>query len=97
MIKNEARSHRTSYTTSDSIYIGNYVNKKRNGHGKLILADQSYYEGNFKDGLFDGNGYYKTKTYIYIKANFSLIKKMEKVNWNILIKKVYMKANLKMI
>ena len=63
--KNEKRSHRTSYSTSDSIYIGNYVNKKRNGQGKLILADQSYYEGNFKDGEFDGFGFYRTKNYTY--------------------------------
>ena len=86
MIKNEARSHRTSYTTSDSIYIGNYVNKKRNGHGKLILADQSYYEGNFKDGLFDGNGYYKTKTYIY-KGEFLSNKKNGKGKLEYLNKK----------
>ena len=65
IIKNETRSHRTSYSTSDSIYIGNYINKKRNGPGKLILADQSYYEGNFKDGEFDGNGYYRTRNYTY--------------------------------
>ena len=65
LIKNETNSHRTSYTTNDSIYVGKYVNKKRNGHGKLILADQSYYEGNFKNGEFDGMGYYKTKNYIY--------------------------------
>jgi len=63
--KNETRSHRTSYSTADSIYIGNYVNKKRSGKGKLILADQSYYEGNFKNGEFDGIGFYRTKNYIY--------------------------------
>ena len=65
LIKNETNSHRTSYTTNDSIYVGKYINKKRNGQGKLILADQSYYEGNFKNGEFDGMGYYKTKNYIY--------------------------------
>ena len=74
LIKNETKSHRTSYTTSDSIYIGNLVNKKRNGQGKLILADQSYYEGNFKDGEFDGNGFYRTKNYIY-KGQFIAGKK----------------------
>ena len=61
----EKRSHRTSYSTSDSLYIGNYVNNKRNGQGKLILADQVYYEGNFKDGEFDGLGFYRTKNYTY--------------------------------
>jgi len=77
IIKNETKSHRTSYTTSDSIYIGNLVNKKRNGQGKLILADQSYYEGNFKDGEFDGNGFYRTKNYIY-KGQFIAGKKSGK-------------------
>jgi len=74
MIKNEKHSHRTSYSTSDSIYIGNYVNKKRNGQGKLILADQCYYEGNFKDGEFDGNGFYRTRNYTY-KGQFIAGKK----------------------
>ena len=74
IIKNETRSHRTSYSTSDSIYIGKYVNKKRNGQGKLILADQSYYEGNFKDGEFNGNGYFRTRNYAY-KGQFIAGKK----------------------
>jgi len=74
MLRNEVCSHRTSYSTSDSIYIGNYVNKKRNGYGKLILADQSYYEGNFKDGEFDGSGYYRTRNYTY-KGQFTAGKK----------------------
>ena len=74
IIKNETRSHRTSYSTSDSIYIGKYVNKKRNGQGKLILADQSYYEGNFKDGEFNGNGYFRTRNYTY-KGQFIAGKK----------------------
>ena len=74
IIKNETRSHRTSYSTSDSIYIGKYVNKKRNGQGKLILADQSYYEGNFKDGEFNGNGYFRTRNYTY-KGHFIAGKK----------------------
>ena len=77
IIKNETRSHRTSNSTSDSIYIGNYVNKKRNGKGKLILADQSYYEGDFKDGEFDGNGYYRTRNYTY-KGQFLAGKKSGK-------------------
>jgi len=77
MVRNETCSHRSSYTTSDSIYIGNYVNKKRNGKGKLILSDQSYYEGNFKDGEFDGNGYFRTRNYIY-KGQFIAGKKSGK-------------------
>jgi hypothetical protein len=74
ILKNETRSHRTSNTTADSIYVGNYLNKKRNGRGKLILADQSYYEGNFKDGLYDGFGIFKNKNYIY-KGEFLAGKK----------------------
>ena len=74
MLRNEVGSHRTSYSTSDSLYIGNYVNKKRNGRGKLILADQSYYEGNFKDGEFDGSGYLRTRNYTY-KGQFTAGKK----------------------
>ena len=29
------------------------------GHGKLIMADGSYYEGEFKDGEIDGHGFRK--------------------------------------
>ena len=77
ILKKESRSHRTSNTTSDSIYIGKYLNTKRNGIGKLILSEHSVYEGNFKNGLFDGKGYYKDKNYIY-KGEYLLGKKSGK-------------------
>ena len=77
LLRNETRSHRTSNTTADSMYIGNIVNKKRNGQGKLILSDQTCYEGNFKNGLYDGYGCYKTKNYIY-KGEFLSGKKQGK-------------------
>ena len=41
---------------------------KKSGHGRYEWEDGSYYEGNFKDGIFDGSGVYYfadlKKTYI---------------------------------
>lgn len=93
-IKNETNSHRSTYTTSDSIYIGNYINNKRNGQGKLILSDKSYYEGNFKDGLYDGNGYFKNKNFIY-KGEFSKGKKHGKGKLENLIKNTVYEGEFK--
>lgn len=44
---------------------GGFVDSKRNGKGRLILSDHSVYEGNFKDGKFDGYGEYKNKNFNY--------------------------------
>jgi hypothetical protein len=52
-------------TKNDILYLGKIANGKRNGHGKLILPDESQYEGNFKNNEFDGYGVYKCKSYIY--------------------------------
>jgi hypothetical protein len=94
LINNETNSNRSKYTTSDSLYIGNYANNKRNGQGKLILSDQSYYEGNFIDGLYDGNGYFRNKNYIY-KGEFSKGKKHGKGKLENLLKKTVYEGEFK--
>ena len=70
----DIRSKRTSNSTADTFYIGNYVNNKKNGQGKLIQGCQNVYEGNFKNGEYDGIGLYKNKNYIY-KGGFIAGKK----------------------
>lgn len=50
---------------SERIYIGKYVGGQKNGPGKLLLPNESEYDGNFKNNEFDGYGVYKTKTYNY--------------------------------
>ena len=71
---------------SESIYIGKIANGKRNGQGKLILPDESEYEGNFKNNKFDGFGKYKCKTYIY-EGNFVEGKMNGKGKYKDLLKK----------
>ena len=74
LIGGDIHSKRTSNSTTDTFYIGNYVNNKKNGQGKLILGDHNVYEGNFKNGEYDGIGLYKNKNYIY-KGGFIAGKK----------------------
>ena len=45
--------------------MGEYSSKKKNGKGRLIFSDKSFYEGEFKNDEFDGYGTYKTKKYVY--------------------------------
>uniref|UniRef100_F6ZDX4 Uncharacterized protein n=1 Tax=Ciona intestinalis TaxID=7719 RepID=F6ZDX4_CIOIN len=40
-------------------YEGEWLKGKKHGHGKLLMGDGSYYEGEFKDGEIDGHGYRK--------------------------------------
>lgn len=35
-----------------------FEESKKNGHGHYQWADGSYYEGNFVDGVFEGQGTY---------------------------------------
>ena len=86
LIGGEIRSQRTSNSTTDTFYIGNYINNKKNGQGKLILGGQNVYEGNFKDGEYDGIGLYKNKNYIY-KGRFIAGKKNGKGKLEDLINK----------
>jgi len=53
----------------NSIYIGEYVNGKINGYGKYFNDNISYH-GNWKNNLFDGNGYLE-----YLNKNDNNIKK----------------------
>jgi hypothetical protein len=70
----------------ESLYIGKIANNgKRNGFGKLVLPDESQYEGNFKDNEFDGYGVYKCKSYKY-EGNFLQGKKSGKGKLEDLIK-----------
>jgi hypothetical protein len=40
-------------------YIGNIIDGKKEGKGKLIYPDGTYYEGNFKNDLYEGEGIYE--------------------------------------
>ena len=50
-------------------FIGDIIDGKKQGKGKLIFPDGSYYEGNFKDDLFNGTGILVKDNSIY-KGNF---------------------------
>ncbi|XP_069466285.1 MORN repeat-containing protein 1 isoform X2 [Ambystoma mexicanum] len=44
------------YPNSFFRYEGQWKKGKKHGHGKLLLKDGSYYEGEFADGEIEGNG-----------------------------------------
>ena len=46
-------------------YIGNIIDGKKEGKGKLIYPDGTYYEGNFKNDLFNGKGIFVNNNSIY--------------------------------
>lgn len=50
---------------SERIYIGKYSGGQKNGKGKLLLPNESEYEGNFRNNEFDGYGVFKSKSYNY--------------------------------
>ena len=58
-------SDNSLYTSKNNFYMGEYSSNKKNGKGRLIFSDKSFYEGNFKNDDFDGYGTYKTKKYVY--------------------------------
>ena len=70
-----------------STYIGPYINNQRHGKGKLILPDNSFYEGNFKNNEYDGYGEYHSKFYVY-KGNYENGKKNGKGILNDLINNI---------
>ncbi|KAG2459359.1 MORN1 protein, partial [Polypterus senegalus] len=41
---------------SSRFYVGEVKKNLRDGNGKLVMKDGSYYEGEFKDGEINGNG-----------------------------------------
>lgn len=47
-----------TWKSNNSKYVGHFEKSKKNGHGRYEWADGSFYEGNFKDGVFDGEGTY---------------------------------------
>ena len=73
-------------------YIGDIIDGKKQGKGKLIFIDGSYYEGNFKDDLFNGKGIFVKNDSIYKgdflngkkhgKGKIEIIKKLNNSNNN---------------
>ena len=41
-----------------SIYKGDWLNDKKDGQGKFLLANGDCYEGSYRDGVACGNGKY---------------------------------------
>ena len=70
---------------SERIYIGKYIGGQKNGQGKLLLPNDSEYEGNFKNNEFDGYGVFKSKSYNYY-GNFNKGKMKGKGKYEDLIK-----------
>ena len=70
---------------TDKIYIGKYIGGQKNGQGKLLLPNDSEYEGNFKNNEFDGYGVFKSKVYNYW-GNYTEGKKNGKGKFKDLIK-----------
>lgn len=52
------------------LYTGCYYKCEYNGHGKLYLEDQSYYEGSFVNGKRSGTFYLRTERYTLRKDQF---------------------------
>ena len=67
-------SQNSFHTSKNTFYAGEYLNKKKNGKGRLIFSDKSFYEGNFKNDEFEGFGVFRTKKYVY-EGQFSCGKK----------------------
>ena len=72
-------------TKSERIFIGKYSGGQKNGQGKLLLPNDSQYEGNFKNNEFDGYGVFKSKSYNYY-GNYIEGKKKGKGKYEDLIK-----------
>ncbi len=47
---------------SDGTYEGYYKNGKLDSLGFMFYADKKFYQGEFSDNQYEGNGYYKWKT-----------------------------------
>ena len=72
-------SQNSFHTSKNTFYAGEYLNKKKNGKGRLIFSDKSFYEGNFKNDEFEGFGFSEPKN-MCMKANFHAEKKMGREN-----------------
>ena len=82
----QSNTSQNSFRTSkDTFYSGEYLNNKKNGKGRLIFSDKSFYEGNFKNDEFEGFGIFRTKKYVY-EGQFSGGKKNGKGKLTNLIK-----------
>ena len=42
------------YSSDGSIYIGNWVDDKKNGHGKIKFANEETYDGNWENDMING-------------------------------------------
>ena len=91
---NNTPSQKSGSSTKISTYIGPYINNQRNGKGKLILPDQSVYEGNFKNNEFDGYGEFTSKNYTY-NGNYINGKKNGQGIFNDLINNIIYEGNFK--
>ena len=70
---------------TDRIFIGKYIGGQKNGQGKLLLPNDTEYEGNFKNNEFDGYGVFKSKSYNYF-GNYTEGKKKGKGKYEDLVK-----------
>ncbi|KAL4466321.1 hypothetical protein ABPG72_020170 [Tetrahymena utriculariae] len=52
------------------IYVGETLNKKRNGFGRLVCQNGSFYEGYWEGDKFNGQGFYLDSEGNYIKGQF---------------------------
>ncbi len=55
---------------NSNVYIGDFVSKKYNGHGLLILAVGGRYKGKFVNGHYNGNGIHNPKDGVEYKGGF---------------------------
>ena len=54
------------YYLSGNIYIGDFLQFKKNGKGKMTYVEsQAYYEGEWSNGEKHGYGVYKCPSYTY--------------------------------
>ena len=53
---------------NEEVYEGEFVDGKREGHGKYYISEEYYYEGEFKNNEFHGKG-----EFISVKENRTII------------------------
>ncbi len=57
--------HVEVFRNGDTVYVGDMVNSKYNGKGKIFLPNGDIYQGDWKNDKMDGNG-----TYFYKNGNY---------------------------
>ena len=68
-----------------SKYEGNWYFDKKKGKGKANYSDESYYDGEFDNDLYDGNGKLFWKQGMFILVNGHKEEWMVKVNLDIMM------------